>query len=192
MTDAIFERLSRRFDRLHAAIVGSSIPPENLLQALLLQGSYTLRSERLLIEQLKHNLLFRWFFGLSMGRSRVGRRDVHQESRPAARRGHRNGVLAEVLEEAKVARHDSDEHFTVDGTLMEAWASQKSFRRRNAPLAFPNNPGNPTVNFRATSGRTTTRTNRRREPMRGRLGGRPGAQPSSRISGICSSRIAMG
>ncbi len=149
MTDAIFERLSPRFDRLYSTMGRPSIPPEKLLRALLLQGLYTVRSERLLMEQLQYNLLFRWFVGPEHGRSGVGRDDVHEESRPPARgRDRRRRSLREVLAEAEAAGLVSDEHFTVDGTLLEAWASQKSFRRRDTPPDPPDDPGNPTVNFR--------------------------------------------
>jgi transposase len=148
MTDAIFDRLSPRFDRLYSAIGRPSIPPEKLLRALLLQGLYTVRSERLLMEQLEYNLLFRWFVGLSLddpvwdATTFTKNRDRLLEGDMAA------AFFAEVLAEAKTAGLVSDEHFTVDGTLLEAWASQTSFRRRNAPPDPPDDPGNPTVNFR--------------------------------------------
>lgn len=148
LTDAIFDRLSPRFDRLYSTIGRPSIPPEKLLRALLLQGLYTVRSERLLMEQLQYNLLFRWFVGLSMddpvwdATTFTKNRDRLLEAEIAA------AFFAEVLAEAKTAGLVSDEHFTVDGTLLEAWASQKSFRRRDTPPDMPDDPGNPTVNFR--------------------------------------------
>ncbi len=80
MTEAIFARLSPRFDRLYSTIGRPSIPPEKLLRALLLQGLYTVRSERLLMEQLQYNLLFRWFVGLGMDERGLGCDGVHQES----------------------------------------------------------------------------------------------------------------
>jgi transposase len=148
MTDAIFARLSARFDRLYSHIGRPSIPPEKLLRALLLQGLYTVRSEALLMEQLQYNLLFRWFVGLSMD-DPVWDATVFSKNRDRLLDGAiASAFFAEVLAEAKAAGLVSDEHFTVDGTLLEAWASQKSFRRRDTPRDPPDDPGNPTVNFR--------------------------------------------
>jgi transposase len=148
LTDAIFDRLSPRFDRLYSTIGRPSIPPEKLLRALLLQGLYTVRSERLLMEQLQYNLLFRWFVGLSMD-DPVWDATTFTKNRDRLLEGDiADAFFHEVLVEAQTARLLSDDHFTVDGTLLEAWASQKSFRRRDTPPETPDDPGNPTVNFR--------------------------------------------
>ena len=148
MTDAIFERLSPQFDRLYSRLGRPSIPPEKLLRALLLQGFYTVRSEALLMEQLQYNLLFRWFVGLSMD-DPVWDATVFSKNRERLLAGEvADAFFREVLAEAKAAGLVSDEHFTVDGTLLEAWASQKSFRRRDTPPDTPDDPGNPTINFR--------------------------------------------
>jgi transposase len=156
MTDAIFERLSRRFDRLYSTLGRPSIPPEKLLRALLLQGLYTVRSERLLMEQLHYNLLFRWFVGLSMD-DPVWDATTFTKNRDRLLEGEiATAFFAEVLAEAKGAGLVSDEHFTVDGTLLEAWASHKSFRRRSAPPDPPDDPGNPTVNFRGDERKNDT------------------------------------
>jgi transposase len=156
MTDAIFDRLSRRFARLYSDIGRPSIPPEKLLRALLLQGLYTVRSERLLIEQLQYNLLFRWFVGLSMD-DPVWDATVFTKNRDRLLDGDiAEAFFQEVLAEAKAARLLSDDHFTVDGTLLEAWASQKSFRRRGTPPETPDDPGNPTVNFRGEERKNDT------------------------------------
>ena len=156
LTDAVFTRLSPQFDRLYSTMGRPSIPPEKLLRALLLQGLYTVRSERLLMEQLQYNLLFRWFVGLSMddpvwdATTFTKNRDRLLEGEIAA------AFFAEVLAEAKTAGLVSDEHFTVDGTLLEAWASQKSFRRRDTPPDTPDDPGNPTVDFRGDARKNDT------------------------------------
>jgi transposase len=156
MTDAIFDRLSPQFDRLYSTMGRPSIPPEKLLRALLLQGLYTVRSERLLIEQLQYNLLFRWFVGLSMD-DPVWDATTFTKNRDRLIEGDIAGAFfAEVLAEAETAGLVSDEHFTVDGTLLEAWASQKSFRRRNTPPDTPDDPGNPTVNFRGEARKNDT------------------------------------
>ena len=122
-------RLSPQFGTLYVQFGRPSIPPEQLLRALLLQALYTIRSERQLMEQLDYNLLFRWFVGPGHGRCGVVADDVHEESRSAARRRHRRGVLrGRARCTPQTERLLSDEHFTVDGTLLEAWASHKSFQ----------------------------------------------------------------
>ena len=129
LTDAVLVSLNDEFDTLYAASGRPSIAPEYVLRALLLQAFYSVRSERQLVEQLDYNLLFRWFVGLGMddavwnhavfskNRDRLLTSDVAQR------------FFAEVNRLAK--RFMSDEHFTVDGTLIQAWASQKSFRRKD-------------------------------------------------------------
>jgi len=156
LTDRIFARLSPRFEQLYPKWGRPSIPPEKLLRALLLQGLYTIRSERLLIEQLDYNLLFRWFVGLGMD-DPVWDATTFTKNRERLLNGDiAEAFFQEVLAEAKAARLLSDDHFTVDGTLLEAWASQKSFRRRDTPPAPPDDPGNPTVNFRGEARKNDT------------------------------------
>src|SRR2546428_9089329 len=156
MTDAVLARLSARFDRLYSDIGRPSIPPEKLLRALLLQGLDTVRSERLLMEQLQYNLLFRWFVGLSMD-DPVWDATTFTKNRDRLLEGEiADAFFREVLAEAEAAGLVSDEHFTVDGTLLEAWASQKSFRRRDTPPDTPDDPGNPTINFRGEERKNDT------------------------------------
>jgi transposase len=156
LTDAIFDRLSPQFDRVYSTMGRPSIPPEKLLRALLLQGLYTVRSERLLMEQLDYNLLFRWFVGLSMD-DPVWDATTFTKNRDRLLDGDiAEAFFQEVLVEARTARLLSDDHFTVDGTLLEAWASQKSFRRRDTPADPPAGPGNPSVNFRGEQRRNDT------------------------------------
>ncbi len=127
--DEIFRAMSQEFDGLYAKTGRHSIPPERLLRALLLQIFYSIRSERLLMEQLEYNLLFRWFVGMEMDEpvwnhavfSKNRERLLNQEVAQA--------FFSRVLTQAKP--HLSDEHFTVDGTLIEAWASQKSFQKKD-------------------------------------------------------------
>jgi transposase len=139
--------LSPDFSRLYSAYGRPSIPPEKLLRALLLQVLYTVRSERMLMEQLEYNLLFRWFVGLNMDEA-VWVPTVFTKNRDRLL----EGDVAEkffqlVLAQARVADLLSDEHFSVDGTLIEAWASHKSFQRKDQPTPPPDDPGNPTVDF---------------------------------------------
>jgi transposase len=129
LVDEILRDMSREFDGLYAQVGRPSIPPERLLRAQLLQIFYSIRSERLLMEQLDYNLLFRWFVGMdldepvwvptvfSKNRDRLLNQDVARS------------FFRRVVERA--AGWMSDEHFTVDGTLIEAWASQKSFQRKD-------------------------------------------------------------
>lgn len=148
MSDEVLERLSGLFEQMYSQLGRPSIPPEKLLRSLLLQVLYTVRSERLLMEQLDYNLLFRWFVGLNMddavwdptvftkNRDRLLKADVAKK------------FFQLVVERAQAMGLMSDEHFTVDGTLLEACASLKSFKRvDDKPSAPPDDPGNPTVDF---------------------------------------------
>ena len=156
MTDAALDRLSRRFDRLYSDIGRPSIPPEKLLRALLLQMLYTIRSERLLMEELDYSVLFRWFVGLGMD-DPVWDATTFTKNRDRLLSGDvAEAFLQEVMAEARAAGLLSDEHFTVDGTLLAAWASQKSFRRRDTPPDGPDDPGNPSVNFRGEARKNDT------------------------------------
>jgi transposase len=150
MVDEALKGLSRRFLGLYAATGRPSIPPERLLRALLLQVLYSIRSERMLMEQLEYNLLFRWFVGLGIDDA-VWVPTVFTKNRDRLLEGEvAEAFFAEVLAQARGARLLSSEHFSVDGTLIEAWASQKSFQRkgRRGRNDSDDDPGNPTVNFR--------------------------------------------
>ena len=148
MVDDALKALSPAFSRLYSAYGRPSIPPEKLLRALLLQVLYTVRSERMLMEQLEYNLLFRWFVGLNMDET-VWVPTVFTKNRDRLLEGDiAEKFFAHVLAQARSANLLSDEHFSVDGTLIEAWASQKSFQRKDRPSSPPpDDPGNPTVNF---------------------------------------------
>jgi transposase len=154
--------LSPTFARLYAAVGRPSIPPEQLLRALLLQAFYSIRSERQLMERLDFDLLFRWFVGLgvddpvwdhstfSKNRDRLLEGDVAAE------------FLATLLDRPRVRRLLSSEHFSVDGSLIQAWASMKSFRPKDGDGTPPTDGGrNPSRDFRgerrsnATHGSTT-------------------------------------
>jgi len=147
MVDAILEEMSPRFDELYSRVGRPSIAPEKLLRALLLQVLYTIRSERLLMEQLDYNLLFRWFVGLEMD-DPVWNATVFTKNRERLLTGEiARGFFERAVAQARERDLLSDEHFTVDGTLIEAWASLKSFKRRDDVSGPPDDPGNPTVNF---------------------------------------------
>jgi transposase len=146
ITDRALERLSPRFGALYVHFGRPSIPPEKLLRALLLQALYTIRSERQLMEQLDYNLLFRWFVGLGMDDA-VWVPTTFTKNRDRLLDGDIAAAFFEaVVQQAELAQLLSHEHFTVDGTLLEAWASHKSFRPRDEDPPPPAG-GNPTVNF---------------------------------------------
>jgi len=150
LIDPILADLSPRFATIYDVMGRPSIPPERLLRALLLQVLYTIRSERQLVEQIDYNLLFRWFVGLGMDEP-VWSATTFTKNRERLFAGDiADGLLAGVVGTAEARGLLSKEHFSVDGTLLEAWASQKSFRPKDAPPSpgDDDDPKNPTVNFR--------------------------------------------
>ena len=131
IVDEALEVLSPVFEEIYSKIGRPSIPPEKLLRALLLQAFYSIRSERQLMEQLDYNLLFRWFVGLSMDAA-VWDATVYSKNRDRLIEGEVAArFLAAVLQGRRVKALLSDEHFSVDGTLIDAWASMKSFRPKD-------------------------------------------------------------
>src|SRR5580765_7912316 len=128
MADQALAQMNDRFDSMYAKTGRPSIPPEKLLRAQLIQMLYSVRSERLLMEEIDYSMLFRWFVGMNLdepvwdvtvftkNRNRLLEGDVARE------------FLSQVINQAKEKSLTSDEHFTVDGTLLEAWASLKSFQ----------------------------------------------------------------
>src|SRR6202163_3419329 len=152
MMDDILREMSPRFAKLYADTGRPSIPPERLLRALLLQILYTVRSERLLLEQLNYNLLFRWFVGMDMDEV-VWNHAVFSKNRERLLNEEvAEGFFQRVLERAKP--YISDEHFTVDGTLIEAWASHKSFRPKDGSGKPPGAGGD--VDFRGEKRKNET------------------------------------
>jgi len=152
MVDEALQALDARFEALYDTDGRKSIPPERLLRALLLQMLYSVRSERMLMEQLEYNLLFRWFVGLSMDDA-VWHPTVFTKNRDRLLAG---DVAEEffrlILKQAQRKRLLSSEHFTVDGTLIEAWAGQKSFQMRDNDDVLkpppPDRGSNPTIDYR--------------------------------------------
>jgi transposase len=149
MLDAALVKLSPVFEQMYSSTGRPSIAPEKLLRALLLQMLYSVRSERMLMEQMEYNLLFRWFVGMDLDEP-VWVPSVYSKNRDRLLEGDiARALFAEVLNQARGEDLLSAEHFSVDGTLIEAWASQKSFQRKDGSSAPPkdNDPGNPTVDF---------------------------------------------
>ena len=137
MANAALAALSPDFDRIYSIMGRPSIPPERLLRALLLQVLYTVRSERMLMEQLGYNMLFRWFVGLDLD-DPIWDVTVFTKNRERFLEGEiARKFFALILEQARKADLLSDEHFTVDGTLIEAWASHKSFKPKDQDQGPP-------------------------------------------------------
>src|SRR3954471_18934093 len=133
MTDEALEAMADRFSVLYPRFGRPSVAPEKLLRALLLQVFFSVRSERMLMEQLNYNLLFRWFVGLSMDEP-VWDATVFSKNRQRLLDGDvAQTFFAMVVQQARERDLLSNEHFTVDGTLLEAWASMKSFQKKEDP-----------------------------------------------------------
>ncbi len=162
LVNDVLVSLDAEFAKLYSAFGRESIPPERLLRALLLQALFTIRSERQLMEQLDYNLLFRWFVGLGIDDPVwvptvfTKNRDRLLDADVAAK------FMAQLLSHKEVRKLLSDEHFSVDGTLIEAWASMKSFQPK-APAATPDEPDGdppapPAPPTPETTGQTDTKT----------------------------------
>ena len=147
ITDIALASLSDRFDAMYSEIGRPSIPPEKLLRALLLQAFYSIRSERQLMEQMDYNLLFRWFVGLSVDEP-VWVPTVFSKNRERMLEGDIAAAFMDaVLNQDEVKGLLSTEHFSVDGTLIQAWASMKSFRRKDGNDEPPGPGRNGTRDF---------------------------------------------
>src|SRR6476620_2624021 len=131
MADQALANMSERFDGMYAKTGRPSIPPEKLLRAQLIQMLYSVRSERLLMEEIDYSMLFRWFVGMNLDEP-VWDVTVFTKNRNRLLEGEvAREFLCAVISQARDKNLTSDEHFTVDGTLLEAWASLKSFQRKD-------------------------------------------------------------
>jgi transposase len=149
LADAALWELNKTFDQMYSKKGRPSIPPERLLKATLLMAFFTVRSERLFCEQLAYNMLFRWFLDMDMAEQTFDHSTFSQNRKRLLDHDVAGKFFAEVVEQARAKGLMSDEHFTVDGTLVEAWASLKSFRPKDEKGGKnpPDDPGNPTVDF---------------------------------------------
>jgi transposase len=146
--DWALHELSPTLDAMYSGGGRPSIPPERLLKATLLMALYTVRSERMFCEQLQYNLLFRWFLDMDMVEQPFDHSSFSQNRQRLIDHDVAKLFFAQVVAQARRNGLMSSEHFTVDGTLIEAWASLKSFKRRGKDKQEPpDDPGNPTVNF---------------------------------------------
>ncbi len=146
--DGILRELSPLFEQMYSDVGRPSIPPEQLLRALVIQLLYSIRSERQLMEQMEYNLLFRWFVGLGID-DPVWVATVFSKNRDRLLAGDvAKAFLAAVVSEARRRDLVSDDHFSVEGTLMEAWASHKSFRPKDEGPGEGPTGRNAEVDFR--------------------------------------------
>ena len=160
ITDAALTEISPELERLYSDLGRPSIPPEQLLRALVVQVLYTVRSERLLMEEIDYSVLFRWFIGLSLD-TPIWSHSTFSKNRDRLLRGDIAGAFfTAVAAQARGAGLLSDEHFTVDGTTLEAWASLKSFQPRDAPPPDDPDRGNPTINFKGQARKNDTHASR--------------------------------
>jgi transposase len=136
------------FEGMYSRMGRPSVPPERLLKSLLLIAFYSVRSERLFCEQLHYNMLFRWFLDMELDEEAFDASTFSQNRERWLEHDVGAKFFARVLNEARQGKLISDEHFSVDGSLIEAWASMKSFQKKDAPpKPTPDDPGNPTVDF---------------------------------------------
>jgi len=177
--DEALAQLSPVFDELYSEVGRPSIPPEQLLKASLLMAFYTVRSERLFCEQLGYNALYRWFLGMSMVEEPFNHSTFSHNRKRLLERDVAGAFFQLVVCRAKREGLVSDEHFTVDGTLIEAWASLKSFRPKDEKPEDrepPDDPGNPTVDFRGE--RRSNETHASTTDPEARLARKGGNQPA--------------
>jgi transposase len=150
LADAALGELSRVFDEMYSTVGRPSTPPERLLKATLLMAFFSIRSETLFCEQLNYNLLYRWFLDMGMDEEGFVQETFSKNRERLMKHRVASAFFGKVVEQARAAGLMSDEHFTVDGTLIEAWASLKSFRPKNEDPASkppPDDSGNPSVDF---------------------------------------------
>jgi transposase len=148
--DEVLSRMSRRFDRMYAQEGRPSIPPERLLKAKVLMALFSVRSENLFVEQLHYNLLYRWFLDMDLAEPVFDNSTFSKNQQRLMEHEAAKMFFGQVVQLAQEQGWVSDEHFSVDGTLIESWASMKSFVPKDQPRpgGDDNDPGNAEVNFR--------------------------------------------
>lgn len=156
IVERVLAKLSPLFDAMYAECGRPSIPPEHLLKASLLIALYSIRSERQFCERLRYDLLFKWFLDLNIADPGFDASTFSKNRERLLGHDVARAFFAEVVAEARRRRLLSAEHFTVDGTLLEAWASLKSFRPRDAQDPPPDGGRNPEVDFRGARRRRST------------------------------------
>ena len=191
MANRALKELSPIFKEMYSRVGRRSIAPEKLLRSLLIQILYSIRSERMLVEQLEYNLLFRWFVGLSMDEP-IWNHSTYSKNRDRILDTDiAVAFLRQITRQAEEAGLLSDEHFTVDGTLIEAWASLKSLRPRNTDS--PDQGGGVTLRLTSMARNVvTTPMHQRLIRTRGYTEREKAKKPSSRIWVMSSWKTEMG
>ena len=159
LAEAALKELAPLFEQIYSEVGRPSIPPERLLKAALLMALYTVRSERLLCEQLDYNLLYRWFLDLNWDEPGFDHSSFTHNRARLLEHAVAGEFFRTVVEQARTLKLTSDEHFTVDGTLIEAWAALKSLRpkaERPEDRTPPDDSGNPSVDFHGERRRNAT------------------------------------
>ena len=158
MADAALEKLDRTFSEMYSKRGRASVPPERLLKSLLLISFFSVRSERLFCEQLAYNMLFRWFLDMDNSEAPFDHSSFSTNRKRLLEHEVAAKFFDEVVAQARAAGLMSDEHFTVDGTLIEAWASLKSFQKKGEDRDDdkPDDPSNPSVDFHGEKRRNET------------------------------------
>lgn len=162
IVDVVLARLSPQFSTMYARIGRPSVPPEHLIKATLLMAFYSIRSERQLCERLQYDLLFKWFLGLTINEKVFDPTSFTKNRERLLKQEIAVLVLAEVVEEARRRKLLSEDHFSVDGTLLQAWASLKSIQPRDEqdPPAGSGGGRNREVDFRGQRRRNETHVSR--------------------------------
>ena len=150
LADAALREMESVFNAMYGESGRPSVPPERLLKASLLMALYTVRSERMFCDQLGYNLLFRWFLDMGMAEAPFDHSTFSKNRQRLIEHDVALQFFIEIVEQARALGLMSAEHFTVDGTLIESWASMKSFKKKGGPEDPPSGPGpgNPEANFR--------------------------------------------
>jgi len=149
VVDAVLAELDDSFDAMYSAKGRPSVPPERLLKASVLMALYSIRSERAFCERLNYDLLFKWFLDLRIDEAAFDATTFSKNRQRLLDHAAADRFFAQVVAQAKLRRYLSSDHFSVDGTLLEAWASHKSFKPKDQPPAEPP-PGqgrNPDADF---------------------------------------------
>jgi transposase len=169
IVDVVLARLSPQFSTMYARIGRPSVPPEHLIKATLLMAFYSIRSERQLCERLQYDLLFKWFLGLTINEKVFDPTSFTKNRERLLKQEIAVLVLAEVVEEARRRKLLSEDHFSVDGTLLQAWASLKSIQPRDEqdPPAGSGGGRNREVDFRGQRRRNATHVSRCRFRVKG-------------------------
>ena len=184
VVDAVLAELDPVFDAMYAAGGRRSVPPETLLKATVLMALYSIRSERAFCERLNYDLMFKWFLDLRIDQPAFDATTFTKNRHRLLEHEVADEFFAAVVRQAKLRKYLSSDHFSVDGTLLEAWASHKSFKPKDGPPSEPPRAATSRSPGAARSGRMTP-TPRPPTPRPGCIASRGGHRPGSAMRGTC-------